>query len=266
MSVRLDCTSVDTAVASLAGLFGMTPIDVRRRCEQLEVDWHHARIPPEDQILQMFGYNDDNATPRPSAIRWFHATRLPEDAKFDEGILPTRAALERLWQFLDSIGPGLIGAQKWLEFKTTFPRSNTVFAQQFRNKRDAAGWEGPFAFLVRDAALSGSRGGGDHRDFTDAPESLEDICGDFEIRFGASLANAYRAVTRRCLVSFTQPGSRQGGVRAATSYVYYAIHGLEQARWCNTCFSGEGERIPAERIDEIEWLGAEPDDDDEAGA
>jgi hypothetical protein len=115
----------------------------------------------------------------------------------------------------------------------------------------APGWEGPFAFLVKDAALHKYD---DHKDFTRICETLEDVCADCEDVFRHRLREAYEAATRPCLVIFTRPGDWDGAVRAALNYVHRALVGLDQSFESNTNFNGEGVAVPRSWIDCVEWL------------
>ena len=126
-----------------------------------------------------------------------------------------------------------------------------MYSEQFHQKRIAQGWEGPFAFLVRDAALHKHQG---HKDFTRLCEAAEDICADFEQLHERDLTRAYQATTRPCLVVFTWPGDQWGAVRAAANYVYRSVRGIDCGVDCNTNFSGGGKPVPRALIDRVEWL------------
>jgi hypothetical protein len=157
-------------------------------------------------------------------VRWFHATRAISETAFAEGLLPTEAAMPMLWEVLGACAAQWLSASDWEEYRGSFMRGDRTYSGQFAQKRIVRGWDGPFAFLVRDAALGRHRG---HKDFTLFAEVVEDICADFSQVYGLDLENAYQASTRPCLVVFTTPGSHWGTVRAAANYVYYSIHDME---------------------------------------
>jgi hypothetical protein len=225
-------------------------ITTLRRCE---INWHHHRFSPEEQVvhhvLDAEGYT---SLPAPSAVRWFHATRARPGTMFDEGLLPTMAALPKLWESLGPLAGPLIGNAEWAHYRASFDTADRFFVNQFHNKRICPGWEGPFAFLVKDAALGREDGG--HKDFTRICETLEDICADFKEVFGLSLQTQYENATRPCLIVFRIPGDWSGAVRAALNYVHRHANGLDCGLECNTNFSGEGQAVPASWIEEIEWL------------
>ena len=242
-----------TATQSLAHLFGIPEQELRKSLIELTVDWH-ADVSPEEQVLHHLGYTD-RVLPPPSGIRWFHASRVLPGTTFEEGILPTTGRLPQLWNALKEFAREWLSEDQWRQYQLDFANSDRQFAAQFRRKEQFLGpgmWEGPFAFLVRDAAVGAV---GDHIDFTAMPECLEDICGDFEEVFGKPLGAAFRQATRPCLVVFTRPGDWPGAVRAAASYVYRSLQGLDHDRACNTCFDGEGEAVPLSWIDAVEWIG-----------
>jgi len=244
---------VEDATASLSSLFGIPRDKLRAMIGQCQVNWDHPCVAPEDQVVRYLGYLDAHDLPRPTAIRWFHATRAPAGTRFEEGLLPTVAALPKLWGYLGAVAlnAGWTTEAGWAEYQGEFETSDRRFAQQFRQKLMSPGWEGPFAFLVRDAALLEQDV---HKNFTRIPEALEDICADFEQKYKHPLRQAYEATTKPCLVIFTRPGDWYGAVRAALNFVHRSVVGLEQTLECNANFNGEGHAVPLSWINHVEWL------------
>jgi len=241
---------VNTAAQSLCGLLGLSRADLDSKVANIEVDWNHSDTSPEDQVLIQLGI-DPSTPPAPSAVRWFHATRALPGTTFEEGLLPTGAALPKMWEALGTCAGRWLSEAAWIEYQQSFSRANRRFALQFRRKHMAPGWEGPFGFLVKDAALQKHNS---HKDFTRLCETMEDICADFEEVHGHPLRQAYEELSRRCLVVFTWPGARHGTVRAAANYVFRSLRGIECGLHCNTNFSGEGRPVPFSLIDFVEWL------------
>ena len=250
-STILDCSSLDTALKSLGDLLVMSRDGLRLRLSQINLKWEGSGMAPEDQLVRAFGYEDQSDLPAPSGIRWFHATRVPESTTFEEGLLPTLAALPKLWEWLGVVASQWSSPAEWEEYRRSFDRADRRFSQQFRRKVIAPEWEGPFAFLVRDAAIGRS---GDHKDFTQICETLEDICADYEDVTGRPLRRAYEEATRPCLVVFTAPGSRYGTVRAALNYAHRTVQRLAHSVACNANYTGMGEDVPPAWIDHVEWL------------
>ena len=250
-STILDCSSLDAALKSLGHLLVMSGDELRLRLSQIDLKWEGSGMAPEDQLVRAFGYEDQSDLPAPAGIRWFHATRAPESTTFEEGILPTPAALPKLWESLGVVASQWSSPAEWEEYRRSFDRTDRFFSQQFHRKAIAPGWEGPFAFLVRDAAI-GRRG--DHKEFTQICETLEDICADYEDVTGLPLRRAYEEATRPCLVVFTTPSSGYGAVRAALNYAHRTIQGLKHSLECNANYNGLGEAVPSAWIDQVEWL------------
>jgi len=245
----LDCSSVDAAARSLCELLKLSHSELDSRVANFDVDWNHDETAPEDQVLIQFGV-DPRAPPETSAVRRFHATRALPGATFEEGLLPTRAALPKIWDVLGAIAARWLSDSAWAEYQESFLRSDRSFARQFRCKHMVPEWEGPFAFLLKDAALHKHN---THKDFSRLCETMEDICADFEEVHGHPLQDAYEELSRPCLVIFRWPGAWPGTVRAAANYVFRALRGIDCGLHCNTNFNGKGQPVPVSLIDCVEW-------------
>jgi hypothetical protein len=229
----------------------MSRDDLRGAIGRCEIDWHNRSVAPEDQVVRHLGYDDVRDLPRPTAIRWFHATRAPVGSLFEEGLLLTGAALPKLWESLGAAAAQWTSPAEWIAYQRSFERADRPFSQQFHCKQNNRGWEGPFAFLVKDAALHKYA---DHKDFTKICETLEDICADYEQVFGHPLREGYEAATKPCLVIFTRPGEWHGAVKAALNYVHREVVGLDQSLESNANFNGEGVPVLQSWINCVEWL------------
>jgi hypothetical protein len=234
----------------LAELLGLSPALFGSKVAGIDVDWDHEQTSPEDQVLIQLGV-DPRSPPAPGSVRWFHATRALPGTTFEDGLQPTLSALPKVWDALGACAAEWLTKQEWIEYQKSFLRADRQFSAQFRRKRMAPGWEGPFAFLVRDAALGKHD---THKDFTRLCETMEDICADFEVLHGHSLTQAYEKLSRRCLVVFTWPGAWPGAVRAAANYVFRSLRGIGYGLHCNTNFSGKGKPVPGSLIELVEWL------------
>ena len=251
-STILDCSSLDTARKSLADLLVMSGDELRLRLSQTDLKWEGSGMAPEDQLVRAFRVRERKTIYRlRPASAGFTRRGLQRARRFKEGILPTPAALPKLWESLGVVASQWSSPVEWEAYQRSFDRADRRFSQQFRRKVIAPGWEGPFAFLVRDGAIGRS---GDHKDFTRICETLEYICADYEDVTGRPLRRAYEEATRPCLVVFTTPGSRYGVVRAALNYVHRTAQRLEHSLACNANYSGMGEAVPSAWIDHVEWL------------
>lgn len=227
----------------MCGLLGLSPAELVARVGEIVVDWGHDSISPENQVLIQLGV-DPSTPPEPAAVRWFHATRAIPGTKFEEGLLPTLEAMPKVWEALGLCAAEWLSASEWSDYQRSF-------SGHLDRKRMVPGWQGPFAFLVKDAALHRHEG---HKDFTRMCETAEDICVHFQRVHGYSLRQVYEELARPCLVVFTWPGARAGTVRAAANYVYRSLRGIECGLHCNTNFSGGGKPVPFSLIDCVEWL------------
>ena len=246
----LDCSSVEHAARSLGGLLELSDEQLRARVATIEVDWLNHSVPPENQVAIQFGV-DPNEPPEPSTVRWFHATRAIPATRFEEGLLPTPEAMPNVWEALGVCAQRWLSAAEWRDYQRSFNRGDRTYSSQFHRKSGAPGWEGPFAFLVKDAALGKHD---EHKDFTALSEVAEDVCADFEEVHGYPLRKEYERVARPCLVVFTWPVTDFGTIRAATNYVYRSLRGIKCGLDCNANFSGCGQPVPFSSIDRVEWL------------
>jgi hypothetical protein len=156
-----------------------------------------------------------------------------------------------MWEALGTCAARWLSQASWIEYQQSFSRGDRQFSGQFRKKRSATGWEGPFAFLVKDAALGKHDA---HKDFTKMSETIEDICADFEEVHGHPLGQVYEEMSRPCLVVFRWPGPWPGTVRAAANYVFRSLREIDCGLYCNANFSGGGNPVPHSLIDRVEWL------------
>jgi hypothetical protein len=249
--VLLSCAAVSDALTSLSRLLEIRDKVLISNLATCRINWH-SDIAPEDQVVRHIGYAESEL-PSPAAIRWFHATRAPMNTSFEEGLLPTLGALEKLWDSLRAVAlsHGWASSQEWAAYRASFEQADRQFSRQFHSKRVVSGWDGPFAFLVRDAAVGDHR---IHKDFTAISEAAEDICADFEAVLHHPLRAGYQAATARCLVVFIRPGDWPGAVCSALNYVHRGVVRLDQGRTSNTNFSGNGRAVPPSWIERVEWL------------
>jgi len=252
MPITLDCSSFEAALESLARLLGRTERELTVSLESYAIDAESCD-PPQDQLARAVGFSGREALPDADEITWFHASRARPGSAFSEGLLPTNQALPLLWAIFADLAKRWVSDREWADYRRSFTVSDRYFAVQHRMKCQAPGWEGPFAFLVRDAAIGLHCG---HKSFTSIPEVAEDICGDFEQVFGQPLRNEYVKATAPCLVVFSVPGPRVGAVGAALTYVYRTIHQAPQSLMSNTNFSGSGRAVAPKHIVRVEWLTA----------
>jgi hypothetical protein len=252
--MTLDCTSLESATNSLSQLLGKTGREFRACLREIQLRWSED-VAPNQQLAHHLGFADRFAYPEPDDIIWFHATRLPAGGSLPDGLLPTSLVEPKVWDFLGSLATRWLTGAEWERYKATFYDGARPHPRIIAGKRLLERSDGPFAFLVRDAALGRVTGASRvHKDFTAVPELIEDICLDFQEVYSKSLLTAFRSETLRCLVVFKRPGDWRGAVSAALMYVYLSVHEIGQNLDSNANFNGKGRFVPPSWITDIDWL------------
>jgi hypothetical protein len=132
----LDCSSPETALDSSARLLDVRDsvlLDLSTR----DLDWAQAQETEGDVLLRHLGFSLQSVS-QPDSVRWFHATRVPKDTTFPEGILPFSSAYEVMWRLLEQLAQDIVGARGWESFKDGLRHSHTNAAQRLRLKRKDA--------------------------------------------------------------------------------------------------------------------------------
>lgn len=233
----LDCSSIDSARASLASLLGMREGELRRRLRAISIP---ADEEPVSALATGFAGSEE-ALPLPSAVRWFHASRVTDAECFARaGILTKAEVAGRLRPTLEALARGLTRRGAYL---------NEGSASAKRTIND----EGPFAFLIRTVAVQAS---GATHDYTGAPELVEDLSGELLGGNCGLLVERFQRSSKPCIVSFRGAGERHHVARALW-YVYLVELGEQEedaASAANTCYDGEGVAVPVGDIVDVEWL------------
>jgi hypothetical protein len=242
----LDCSSVTSATETLAVVLGISTSELVGRLRAFDDEAYRRDHPEEffwyENVLasEVLPRRADDIAP-PDEVVWFHATRVPRESRFQsEGLLPLRDCIDGLRRDVTLIARdlGIAG-------------SEGTISGSFAAKRSRLEVQGPSASLLRDAAVNP---GTTHRNFLESPEIVEDIA--MEIggpRFEEILAR-YKAKTTPCLVSFRSEDARPDVVVRALAYLHSTIRGGSDPVFWNTCFDGEGRRVPPADIVQVEWL------------
>jgi hypothetical protein len=110
---------------------------------------------------------------------------------------------------------------------------------------------GPDAFLVREAIFQRDPM---FHDYLAVPEVVEDLAQMLAGDRWTELRDCYQAATLPCIVKFRSTKPRPDTVRPALYYAYSREWELDfQMTEANTCYSGDGEAIPAEDILEVNF-------------
>jgi len=243
----LDCSSPESAIASLAALLNRSEATIRRQLEAGDLDAYgmfSGRDNREIVVEDFLGVS--GGTPSAHEIHWFHATRVPPGTTFSEGLLPLAEVEPRLRATLDSLSTDLPSS-----------RGDRNSALQYHNKlANPTIGGGPCAFLIREAAV---RPGGHHIAFAECPEIAKDIAGmRFDRASAAELLRRFRAATKPCVVTFRTRDPCPSATESAALYAYLSIHDPPSAVAVGAGFSGRGRAVPPEDIVGYEFLdGAE---------
>jgi hypothetical protein len=248
--IILDCESLDSTIASLANLCGMSDAMIRSvltdfDLERFLTDHPHHPAPPSKIVMDALARS---MTQPPTIDRayWFHLSRVTNPKCFEAGIFPLDAQLIRIWEDLERLAVNLVSIEDWHAFRSGAKRTHSHHGGLYGMKvRDRMHW-GPFAILVREAAFR-SREIGNH-DYLATPEIVEDICMSFKATFGIDLLTIFEAHSRPCIVKFWEDCPHEGVVSAAINYAYAVLHGNELSIDTNTCFDGRAIPITPARI------------------
>lgn len=251
--VRLDCTTPDTTLTSLAVILGIDATELHRRIRSFDLEDFCERNPsqpkPACDVVAEHIVGANPAIRWPQLIRWFHATRVPPSAAFADGIQPLSLRLSQIWTFLGQLALQWTSPEAWSRFQA-HPDGSGLAAYSLKVTDPTH--QGPYAFLIRDVPLR-PRDTLSH-DYLGVPEIVADIGQSFTDQFGHDLREAYRQATCSCLVHFDSDVPREDAVWAALYYVYRATWGTGLCIEANTCFDGEGKTIPRDRIVKVEFL------------
>ena len=251
--LQLDCSTADSTLESLAIILHLDRNVIQRRIRAFDVKTFlqqnpHYQIEPRDVVFEKIA--GQNASPDPpQTISWFHATRVPPETTFEDGLQPLNLNLDRIWRFIHNLSVSSITQEKWFDFQSlTDDIGNPQYAMK---TSDPMHW-GPFAFLVRDVPLHAAEG--NNHDYFDVPEIVEDICLSHPAPFGNELLDAFRSATCPCLVQFVSNIDRSDAIPAALFYLYCRSWDLGFPTAANTCFDAAGKTIPKSDIVNVEFF------------
>lgn len=253
--LRLDCESHQSAEASLLAAFGCPQAALRAfladpgHLAHFEANWQ--AIPVDfDRFLFQRACETLGAPTLPTELCWFHGTRVPHGATFEEGILP-------LGQVVPSLQARLVAE---LEDPAARAAVQRAFANQggnsfhFGNKLSHDIHGGPYAILVRDVADYANELG--QHDYLRMPEIIEDLCEEVRAECGLDLLPIYEARWHPAMVKFVAPAGESGDYALGIALRYLRgmeLHGKPDAGavWC---FDGGNQAVPAERILKVEFV------------
>jgi len=246
----LDCHDLDSALTSLGGLLSTDPRRLKARLTGLTPAEFERTIfgspYPAPQVLWDRIVGSRTVPPTPDLVYWFHATRVPPETDFAEGIQHLTERLPRIKEFLAALAARI--DQNSPEPPPGSWTHNGSFHYHLKTS-DRLHW-GPFAFLVRDAIV---RRGSFTHDYLATPEIVEDLAGMMVGDRAPLLIGEFRNATRPCIVKFRSAEPRADVVRVALYYAYSTLWRQEQSIDTNTCFDGGGQTISFSDIVQIEY-------------
>lgn len=248
----LDCESCESTINSSAAILGIAPGKLVSKLlsfnyDALPQDVRRSHSYRELLLRHALGVGW-LSLPAPAAVHWFHATRGAPGTRFEEGLLPTSAVLDRVWGFLGQLASEWVTPAEWPDFRRNMRGPG---AQQYGWKRISGTDEGPFAFLVRRVIFQPEALY--NHDYLGVPEIVEDICLNFEETFGKPLRERFVETTRGCIVKFRSYAPRPDALGAALMYVDAVMREKALSVECNTCYLGEGVAVAPSDILKIEW-------------
>ena len=90
---------------------------------------------PKELLLRYITGSSSECQLTPEAISWFHATRVPLNTTFEEGIQPLKIRLPRIWKFLEVLAVrfNIVSPDKWQHLKQTLPGDRTQYSLKRRS-------------------------------------------------------------------------------------------------------------------------------------
>ncbi|MDC0685599.1 hypothetical protein [Sorangium atrum] len=248
---ELDCTSIDTALPSVAGLMRMSTMTLAQKLlsyspREYEDDCNSS----DSDSLDVLWWRIFRCLqkPVPESIMWFHATRVRPGTSFADGIRPLNERLGDLEEIVKQCAKDLglnIGGHAPDEYWT---HSGGI---QFSLKTsDRMHW-GPYAFLMREVILPGTS---DVHDYLSAPEIVEDIA---RRDYGPSwqkVLDRFRSMTVPCIVHFRDWKRRDDAAAFALRYCHKRIHERDNDAILHTCYDAAGVPVSPSAIVRVEYL------------
>jgi len=180
----IDCESYESALASLAGVYGVSSEDIKNYLSNFDLDIEYEKYKADmdagDLLQTKFNQQFGGPKRLVTGISWFHLTRTSEGTTFSEGIRPLGAALPKLWDMLISIPKAETKRRRLEELRT-----NGVPNYHYNLKAPHTLHHGPFAMLVRESAFNASEIG--NHDYLKLPEIIEDVCWGYQEKFKESI-------------------------------------------------------------------------------
>lgn len=251
----LDCSNVESALASLAASAGVSTDRLRGALDAVADE---EILETEDPNRAMEGLVERHlGVPFGSltAVRYFHGTRtIDPDRIRREGLLPLGAVIDRIWDTLRALAGDRLDTQQWQMLRSMMEEGRPGhFADLYALKTRNAHLHGPYGLLIRDELLRPRDIG--NTDYVKAPEIIDDIAITASEQFGVDLSGTYRAASRSCIVAFDVPSADPPAeISAACWYVRTHPDLTRNGTWA---FDGQGHAVTPEAIVSVDVLADE---------
>jgi hypothetical protein len=252
----LDCDDLDSTVASLANVIGVTSAELELALEEHEPRFEEAAEDPWQlmpcEVLERFGADVETVARRFDGAYYFHGTRAVDPEAFRRrGILPLDQMLEELWATLRELAADGISDEDWAVFRHDVETGiGGHDGWLYRHKVGAGIDLGPFGLLVRDIFLE-PQSTGSHA-YLGCPEIVQDISRCFSSVHGVNLEPRFCDAAKPCIVKFRSTQLRPGAINAALWCAYTKLRDGEITSSSNYSFDGNGEAVRAEDVMAVE--------------
>ena len=224
---ELDCESIESTYKSLEAILGIKKSDLCQLFDSVEV-YGKTR---ERYCESLFTYiqRKTDCQAHFDKTCWFHATRTWPDNTYEDGLLPTKQALNKISDFCSEL----------VKRQTTIPEriksSNPGGDACLHELKCCNG--GPFGFLIREFAFVPDSM---YVNYFDSPEIVEDI----------GLKELYHTKTVPCIVKFHDQRTSTEKLSIALLYAYHdhSDIGLTYGGELAHSFDGENKPVPKDRI------------------
>ncbi len=242
----LDCENLMSTICSLEEIFNTESSQILSFLRSFELDKIYANNDiqefPHEHLYKCFlehfktDFNSIQAY-------WFHATRMPINTSFDNGILPLKEMIKPIETNIDTIAKGL-GLQK--------NEAAISSCEIINHKLSTVSDPGPWGFLVKEFAINPPNG---IHNYLKTPELVQDIISCKYRNSWAVLEEEYRKLTKPCLIKFL--GSELFHPEKLSYVIHYVYNRVKNHRlttFCSTNTSNRGQLIPFDSIEKIEFI------------
>lgn len=250
---RLDGASFESLMASFTALWNVTSAELEAALlvRPLWQIWDESelKVPQSgdsailNHIKKLLGIQENHSAF--SEMIWFHITRVSRDTTFEDGLLPTRRNIERIWSFVGKCAAGVLTERELTSLRQGHEGLDREMYRQKLNN------DGPFALNLKESAFRNEELG--NNDFFKIPEILQDIVKPLESQIALDLLSRFQAASEPCIVTFVDSTVTRNMVTSALHYLDAKLRNEELGYQCNTCYDGHGIAVPAERILSVEF-------------